>query len=481
MLRADGFTFVARYESYEAGKNLTRSEAHALISDGFDIVSVWESTANSTLGGYDQGVSDAHAANSQFAAAGAPSTRPIYFTIDFPATAGQQGVIDAYFDGVASVLGRGRTGAYGDYDVIARLFNAGKIRWGWQTYAWSPAGEWDSRAQLRQIENNILGNCCDKDQAIVTDFGQWGHAVPAVVQHGTAAMIDRNGAYHVFAVKASGALYHAYYESGAWHWQSLGGTIKGHPGIAYNPATNRFDVFAPGTNGQIYQRTHTNAGWYGWHSIGGSGFAAGASAVIDRDGIYHVFASNTAGTVYQAYYASNAWHWQSLGGVVRGTPGVTYDAAIHRFDVFAPGSDGAMWQRTYSNNAWLDWHNIGGSHLAAGAAPVLDGSGIYHVFAVDTAGDLRQLYYTSNAWHWQSLGGTVHGTPGVAYNPTTDRYDVFAPGNSGSLFEKTYANSTWSGWHSIGGTSLDEVDDPGVEVMQDFIPPDVDQSVEPTD
>ena len=174
-MRSQGYDFVVRYLSHDTtGKNLSRSEADALIAAGFDVVSNWEDSATDALSGYSRGVSDAQAANSQASACGAPSNRPIYFSVDFDATPGQQAAINSYFDGVASVIGRDRTGAYGGYYVIQRLFNAGKITWGWQTYAWS-GGQWDSRAQLRQIQNGILSGQADKDEAVAIDFGQWGH------------------------------------------------------------------------------------------------------------------------------------------------------------------------------------------------------------------------------------------------------------------------------------------------------------------
>ena len=174
-LRSQGYTFVVRYLSHDTtGKNLSRSEADALIAAGLDIVSNWEDSATDALSGYSRGVSDAQAANAQAANCGAPSNRPIYFSVDFDATPGQQAAINSYFDGVASVIGRDRTGAYGGYYVIQRLFDAGKITWGWQTYAWS-GGQWESRAQLRQIQNGILSGQADKDESVAIDFGQWGH------------------------------------------------------------------------------------------------------------------------------------------------------------------------------------------------------------------------------------------------------------------------------------------------------------------
>jgi hypothetical protein len=170
-LVADGYQFVVRYLSNStSGKNLSASEEEALIAAGLDVAVVWEQGAEDALSGYDLGVSDAQSAASQALADGQPSTRPIYFAIDFDATAAQEATIEQYFDGVASVIGLDRTGAYGGYGVIDRLFNDGKITWGWQTYAWS-SGEWDTRAQLRQIQN---GTDTDTDQAMVADFGQWG-------------------------------------------------------------------------------------------------------------------------------------------------------------------------------------------------------------------------------------------------------------------------------------------------------------------
>lgn len=176
-IRAAGYVFAARYLSYDTiGKNLSAGEAGALWAAGVDVVVVWEQTADAALNGYGQGVSDAQAASAQANAAGIPAGRPIYFAIDFDASTGQQGALDAYFDGVAAVIGRGRTGAYGGYYPVKRLFDAGKITWGWQTYAWS-GGQWDGRAQLRQVQNAIsvggLGDCCDRDQAVAADYGQW--------------------------------------------------------------------------------------------------------------------------------------------------------------------------------------------------------------------------------------------------------------------------------------------------------------------
>jgi len=172
-LVASGYHYAIRYSSYEPGKNLSLGEEQGLIGAGLDVVLVWEDGAENSLSGYNQGASDATTAQAQMTADGAPAGRPIYFCIDFDASAGQAAVINSYFDGVASVLGRNRTGAYGGYYIINELLNAGKITWAFQTYAWS-SGAWDSRAQIRQIQNGIASGEMDLDEALATDYGQWG-------------------------------------------------------------------------------------------------------------------------------------------------------------------------------------------------------------------------------------------------------------------------------------------------------------------
>jgi hypothetical protein len=57
---------------------------------------------------------------------------------------------------------------------IKRAFDAKKITYGWQSYAWS-GGKWDTRAQLQQYKNDMVMNGVglDYDRAMVADYGQW--------------------------------------------------------------------------------------------------------------------------------------------------------------------------------------------------------------------------------------------------------------------------------------------------------------------
>ena len=194
-LKAAGVKFVCRYLSHSPTKNLTSAEAHALSAAGIWIVVVWETTARRALAGRTAGVADAIDAQMQAQACGMPTGRPIYFAVDWDASAGQQSAINAYLDGAASVLGRDRVGIYGGYGPVSRALDGGHAAWAWQTYAWS-GGRWDSRAQLQQYSNgHTLGGVgCDYDRATRDDYGQWRVGVTPHTQEDDMAVLTSLGA-----------------------------------------------------------------------------------------------------------------------------------------------------------------------------------------------------------------------------------------------------------------------------------------------
>jgi Domain of unknown function (DUF1906) len=166
--------FVCRYLSHNPEKNLTPTEAAELGRAGIWIVVVWETTAQRALSGHAGGAADAREALKQAERCGMPRDRPIFFAVDWDAQPSHQDEINAYLDGAASVLGRERVGLYAGYNPMRRAFDARKIAWGWQTYAWS-AGHWDNRAHLQQYKNDqrIGGRGVDFNRATADDYGQW--------------------------------------------------------------------------------------------------------------------------------------------------------------------------------------------------------------------------------------------------------------------------------------------------------------------
>src|SRR3954454_9683507 len=95
-LKSAGIKFVCRYLSHSPSKNLTAAEAKKLSDAGIWIVVVWETTAKRALDGYAAGAADARDALAQAQICGMPDDRPIYFAVDWDASAGQQGAINSY-------------------------------------------------------------------------------------------------------------------------------------------------------------------------------------------------------------------------------------------------------------------------------------------------------------------------------------------------------------------------------------------------
>ena len=162
-----GAQFAASYLSKDASKNWTRAMINTYHAMGRGTVYVWETTAKRALSGYAAGQTDALAALAQQQALGVPASTPIYFAVDFNETPRQAAAVALYFLGVNSVLGVNRTGGYGGYWTISRLFNSGLIQFGWQTSAWS-GGRWDPRAQLQQYAYH---NAYDWDRATTSAYG----------------------------------------------------------------------------------------------------------------------------------------------------------------------------------------------------------------------------------------------------------------------------------------------------------------------
>lgn len=172
-LTQNGVTFIARYFSYDLSKDLTQAELNNAVAAGIDVVVVWETTANRMLGGRNAGVSDAKEALRRADALGMTNV-PIYFACDWDATESEQAAINAYMDGVISVIGKARAGIYAGYYPGKRTLDAGKATYLWQTYAWS-GGQWDARAQLRQVQNGVTvcGTSADWDESWADNYGQW--------------------------------------------------------------------------------------------------------------------------------------------------------------------------------------------------------------------------------------------------------------------------------------------------------------------
>lgn len=175
-IKAAGFEFVQRYVPYQGnqGKGLTAAEIADYRANGLAIGVVFESTAGRHLDGMAAGADDAKESIRVLDAIGFPGELPIYFAVDFDATAAQMDAIDQYQLGAQSVLGKTRVGIYGSYAVIDHCWKAGTAHYLWQTYAWS-GGKTHPERHLYQYSNGekVNGQEVDYNYAYGTDQGLW--------------------------------------------------------------------------------------------------------------------------------------------------------------------------------------------------------------------------------------------------------------------------------------------------------------------
>jgi hypothetical protein len=200
-LKAAGASGVSRYLSYvnprTAPKIVTKAEYDALLAAGLAVVLNWEyDTHDFTNAGFDARLA-ANEALRQARALGYPDVCPIYFSVDFDATAGQWPTIAARFRAVNAVLGVARTGIYGPWDVLEWARRDGVAAWFWQagmSTSWSAGRNrnlWPG-AHLRQRRTATIGGAdCDINDIIQADYGQLGGDDVGISDIDTAYLIWR--------------------------------------------------------------------------------------------------------------------------------------------------------------------------------------------------------------------------------------------------------------------------------------------------
>lgn len=176
VIRAAQYSFVCRYvdaPAYAGQKHVTPAEHADLAGSGVDVYLVFESVIGDMLGGYPAGVDHARRAMAGAAWIGYPVGVPIFFACDEHVTPHEIPTCLAYLDGVASVLGRARTGVYGFVELIQAAHDTGAAVAFWLAgrapAAGSPAHMWQRNDGFTQVG----GITCDVNELLIP--------IPAVV------------------------------------------------------------------------------------------------------------------------------------------------------------------------------------------------------------------------------------------------------------------------------------------------------------
>lgn len=231
-------------------------------------------------------------------------------------------------------------------------------------------------------------------------------------------------------------------------WESLGGTLTTGPAVTARGA-NRLDVFARGSDNQLWQTYWTGTAWIPWLPLGGA--LTSDPAAVSRDTSHiDIFVRGTDNAIYQRSWTGLAWTgWSSLGGSFVSGPAVSsWDA--NRMDVFVRGADNQIWQSYWTGGPWSSWFSLGGNVVSDPAA-VSWGPNRIDVFARGADNSIMQKYWNGTTWvGWSSLGGNFVSDPTVA-SRGANKLDVFARSADNSLWINSWNGATWSGWQWLGG------------------------------
>lgn len=167
--KANGYDFVARYlVPVRYCKALTKEEADIIQAAGLKIVSVFETTADRALAGYQAGLRDGLTVKQCAADVSQPEGSTIYFAVDFNPTPDQMQTVIEYIHGCNDATSTYSTGIYGSFEVVNAVKAAGAASHLWQTYAWSGCQLAD--CQIFQWQN---GEQYDDDKSFGCE-GWWG-------------------------------------------------------------------------------------------------------------------------------------------------------------------------------------------------------------------------------------------------------------------------------------------------------------------
>ena len=252
---------------------------------------------------------------------------------------------------------------------------------------------------------------------------------------------------------------------GTWS-NAAGGILLSGPAVA-SRATNELDVFAIGTDNQVYHQ-HKAASWEGWTLVDGGGifpvFARQANlppvpapAVVARGGSQlDLFRLGPDQTLWWCHSDDGqTWDaWQNLGGMLASAPAAVL-VKDGPMQVYALGLDGAVWYRTYASvGSWAAWQRLESPvGVAWNAVPVLTSPAVGQVnlYLAGTEYRIWSNHFTGTAWGvWNSIGTGGELDAGIAAAAIPTAAYLFSQLSGGSLQYRLNE----SAWTTLAGLDV---------------------------
>lgn len=155
-------------------------------------------------------------------------------------------------------------------------------------------------------------------------------------------------------VGIDGNLYQKYWDGKKWNptenMTYLGGDVPMKPGCLSVIGSSGFrDVYAVGTDHQLYHRYYADGQWTGWMGLGG---ACQAVAAVRADNATDIYVVGTDGQLYQKWWDGTAWNpadgFVFHGGLDTMAGGLAVVGGVKFRDVYAVGTDNLLYHRVYS-------------------------------------------------------------------------------------------------------------------------------------
>jgi hypothetical protein len=304
-----------------------------------------------------------------------------------------------------------------------------------------------------------------------------GDIVGAGAASGPAVCSWSSGRVDFFVQDSARATWHKYLDStGGWHdWKKLGGTATSDP-CAVVRADSSMAVFARGNDGGLYAdycTSPTADTWTGYVLVPGNAQLAagtGPAACSMSSNRFDLFAVGTDKAIYQMTWSNPSYGaWHSIGkpaSVQFASSPAAVVLSGNALSVFARGTDGAVWDRQQiRQDAWIgtSWYSLSGTLAAGtgpGAATSLKNSG--NLFVLGTGTDHAVYYKYSPArgtWYpsltnWYHIGKPISGsTSSVAatHYSTQDWIMICVRGGDNAVWINGARPQMWAeGWQSIG-------------------------------
>lgn len=237
---------------------------------------------------------------------------------------------------------------------------------------------------------------------------------PSVTLFGTPSVImGHPNQFDVLVHDTNGNLYHFWEQNYAWHGpEKLSSLSKGTSLINSPAATGggptTLEVFSIGSDGAIYHTGWTlSTGWWGPLPLGNGGTslsftnhvqgspAAGVGGLNDID----VFAIGTDGNLYHAWYLKNIWNgMENLGGnYFVGSPCLVLGGPSN-LEVFCIGTDGNLYHKNWIGGSWYGPFNLGGGNLVGSPSAIASSKTTIEVMASGADGNLYHFWFNGSIW-----------------------------------------------------------------------------------